>query len=80
MDQKRLEVKLFIERSTGNTRAANRAKGNGQKGDSKGKLRGYFGKINGVSGRRESRLIVTQMMATIAKILEADEPGTHTQA
>ena len=28
-------------------------KGDGQKGNSKGESRGYFGKINRVSGRRE---------------------------
>ena len=56
---KRIEAKLIIERSVGNTRAANRAKGMVEKGNSKGESRGYFGKINGVSGRRESRPIVT---------------------
>ena len=55
MDQKRLEAKLFIEGSVGNTRTTNRAKGD----DQKGKSRGYFGKMNGVSGRRESRQIIT---------------------
>ena len=33
-----------------------------KRGNGKGKLRGYFGKINGVSGRRESRWIVTYML------------------
>ena len=44
MDQKRLEAKLFIERSVGNTRAANRAKGMVERGIAKEESRGYFGK------------------------------------
>ena len=45
MDQKRLKSKLIIERSAKSTGAMNRAKGAIQTGNSKGELRGYFGKI-----------------------------------
>ena len=37
----------------------NRAKGDDPKGNSEGKLGGYFGKMNWVSGRRNSPRIVT---------------------
>ena len=41
-------------------RGSEQGKGGGSKrGIGKEKLRGYFGKMNGVSGRRESRRIVT---------------------
>ena len=59
MDQKRLKAKLIIERSTRSTGTTNRAKGAIQKGNSKGEVRGYFGKMNWVSGRRNSPRIVT---------------------
>ena len=76
MDQKGLKAKLFIEGSTGNTGAANRAKGGGQKGNSKGKLRGYFGKRNRVSGRGESRGIVTDGIIH-TKCLLHETPEQH---
>ena len=47
------------EEVLGNTGATNRAKGVIQKGNSKGKPGGYFGKMNLVSGRRNSPRIVT---------------------
>ena len=59
MDQKRIKAKLIIERSARSTGATNRAKGGGQKGNSKGELGKYFGKISWVSGRRNSLRIVT---------------------
>ena len=36
-------------------RGSEQGKGGDQKGNSKGKSRGYFGKMKGVSGRRESQ-------------------------
>ena len=42
MDQKRLKAKLFVERSAGNTRAANRAKGDDQKGEWQGETKGIL--------------------------------------
>ena len=53
MDQKGLKAKLFMERSAGNTRAANRAKGMIKRGNGKGKLGGYFGKMK--QGKWEER-------------------------
>ena len=45
MDQKRLKAKLIMKRSAGSTGAMNRAKGGDQKGNSKGELGEYFGKM-----------------------------------
>ena len=59
MDQKRLKAKLIIERGARSTGTTNRAKGVIQKGNSKGELGGYFGKMNWVSGRGNSPRIVT---------------------
>ena len=41
-------------------RGNEQGKGGDQKGNSKGKLRGYFGKTYEVSGRRENQWIVTK--------------------
>ena len=38
-------MKLIIERSVGSARVTNRAKGAIRKGNRKGELRGYFGKM-----------------------------------
>ena len=47
MGQKGLKAELIIERSIGSTGAMNGVKGAVQKGNSKEKLRGYFGKLMG---------------------------------
>ena len=53
MDQKRLKAELIIERSAGSSGAMNRVKGAIQKGNIKGELGGYFGKM--MRGKWEER-------------------------